>query len=73
MKNIIFSINFLLNNSSLFFHLSELLLKLLVPMTPHHLDTVLQLLGVVDTLLGPHLPVEVRYLILEPIHLENLL
>ena len=72
MKNLIVSINFLFNNSSLFFHLSELLLELLVPMTPHHLDAVLQLLGVVDTLPGPHLPVEVSYLILEPIHLEKI-
>ena len=64
-----FSICFLFNNSSLFFHLGELLLELLVPVAPHHLHTVLQLLGVVDALLGADLPVEVRYLILKPVNL----
>ena len=64
-----FSVCFLFNNSSLFFHLGELLLELLVPVAPRHLHTVLQLLGVVDALLGADLPVEVRYLIFEPVNL----
>ena len=57
------------NDSHLLLHLGELLLELLVPVAPHHLHTVLQLLGVVDALLGADLPVEVRYLILKPVNL----
>ena len=64
-----FSVLFLFNNSHFLLHFRQFVFELFISMTSHHFHAVLQLLGVVDTLLGPHLPVEVRYLILKPVNL----
>ena len=68
-----FSILFLFNNSHFLLHFRQLIFEFLISVTSHHLYAVLQLFGILDTLLGANLSVQRCYLFLKPVNLKEII
>ena len=64
-----FSILFLFNNSYFLLHFCQLVFKLFIAVTSHHLYAILQFLGILHTLLGTNLSMQVCDLVLKPVNL----